>query len=258
MGSRAPRLIKPFLQHRPFKSRLLSGFLPLSHICSRSHLLFARKIENQKDKLALFIHTHAHVHTHTHTQAPVFPLGKSSQSWERASPDSSDPRVTFSVTLNQGRCGEEHPSTKIRLFWVLSVRTVLNYDRKSWEAVSYCLLYVSSLNVYWGFPGGSDVKHLPARREARLQFLGWEDPLEKKMATHSSILAWKGPWTEEPGGLQSIWGRKELATTERLHVTSSLHASVSSHLKSNGKEFRVFPIMIVSPSRGQSNQSRCW
>ena len=45
------------------------------------------------------------------------------------------------------------------------------------------------------------VKHL---RETWVQSLGWEDPLEKEMATHSSTLAWKIPWTEEPGGLQSM------------------------------------------------------
>ena len=43
------------------------------------------------------------------------------------------------------------------------------------------------------------VKHLPTMWETRVQSLGWEDPLEKEMATHSSILAWKIPWTEEPG-----------------------------------------------------------
>ena len=48
------------------------------------------------------------------------------------------------------------------------------------------------------------VKNLPAMQEAWVQFLGWEDPLEKGMATHSSILAWRIPWTEEPGGLQSL------------------------------------------------------
>ena len=42
------------------------------------------------------------------------------------------------------------------------------------------------------------------RYETRVQLLGWSDPLEKEMATHSSILAWKIPWTEEPGGLQSM------------------------------------------------------
>ena len=48
------------------------------------------------------------------------------------------------------------------------------------------------------------VKHLPAMWETRVQSLGWQDPLEKEMATHSSILAWRIPWTEEAGGLQSI------------------------------------------------------
>ena len=60
------------------------------------------------------------------------------------------------------------------------------------------------------------VKHLSTMRETRVQSLGWKDPLEKEMATHSSTLAWKIPWTEEPGGL-SPWGRKELDTTEQLH-----------------------------------------
>ena len=48
------------------------------------------------------------------------------------------------------------------------------------------------------------VKHLPAMLETRVQSMGWEDPLEKEMATHSSTLAWKIPWTEEPGSLQSM------------------------------------------------------
>ena len=48
------------------------------------------------------------------------------------------------------------------------------------------------------------VKHLPARRETWVRSLGWEDPLEKEIATHSSTLAWKIPWTEEPGRLQSM------------------------------------------------------
>ena len=48
------------------------------------------------------------------------------------------------------------------------------------------------------------VKRLPAMQETRVQFLGWEDPMEKEMPIHSSTLAWKIPWTEEPGGLQSM------------------------------------------------------
>ena len=53
-----------------------------------------------------------------------------------------------------------------------------------------------------GFPGGSKVKHLPGMQETRARSLGREDSLEKEMATHSSSLAWKIPWMEEPGRLQ--------------------------------------------------------
>ena len=57
--------------------------------------------------------------------------------------------------------------------------------------------------VKWtlGFPGGSVVKNLPSKQETRVRSLGWKDPLEKEMATHSSILAWEIPWIEKPGWL---------------------------------------------------------
>ena len=59
------------------------------------------------------------------------------------------------------------------------------------------------------------VKNLPAIQETRVRFLGQEDPLKKEMATHSSILAWRIPWTEEPGGLQ-FTGSQESDTNKRL------------------------------------------
>ena len=59
------------------------------------------------------------------------------------------------------------------------------------------------------------VKNLPAMQETRVRPLGQEDPLEKEMATHSDILAWRIPWTEEPGGLQSM-GWQRVGMTERL------------------------------------------
>ena len=62
------------------------------------------------------------------------------------------------------------------------------------------------------------VKSLPAMWETRGQSLGWEDPLEKEMATHSSTLAWKTPRMEEPGRLRS-WSRKESDKTDRLHFS---------------------------------------
>ena len=51
-------------------------------------------------------------------------------------------------------------------------------------------------------------KNLPAMQETQIQSLGWEDPLEKGMATHFSILAWRIPWTEEPSGLQSMGSQR--------------------------------------------------
>ena len=57
-----------------------------------------------------------------------------------------------------------------------------------------------------GFPGGSNVKNPPAIQETWIRSLGREDALEKGMATHSSILAWGIPWTEEPGGLHVVHG----------------------------------------------------
>ena len=58
------------------------------------------------------------------------------------------------------------------------------------------------------------VKRLPTMQETQVRPLGWEDLLEKEMAPHSSILAWKIPWTEEPGRLYSLWGHKELDTMD--------------------------------------------
>ena len=60
------------------------------------------------------------------------------------------------------------------------------------------------------------VKNLPAKQETLIQFLGQEDALEEGTATHSSILAWRIPWTEEPGGLQSIWSKR--VRSEGAHV----------------------------------------
>ena len=52
------------------------------------------------------------------------------------------------------------------------------------------------------------LKHLPAMWETQVLSLGWEDPLEKEVAAHSSILGWKIPWTEEPGGIQSTGSQR--------------------------------------------------
>ena len=69
------------------------------------------------------------------------------------------------------------------------------------------------------------VKHPPAMQETQVRSLGWEDPLEKEMATHSSTLAWKIPWMEEPGRLQSMWSQRV-----RYDWATSLSLSLSYYL----------------------------
>ena len=75
------------------------------------------------------------------------------------------------------------------------------------------------------------VKNLPARLETCIHSLGWEDPLEKEMATHSSILAWRIPWTDESGGLESMvsqrvrhnWETKTTCVCVRVCVCVSIY-----------------------------------
>ena len=68
-----------------------------------------------------------------------------------------------------------------------------------------CILFLKvSDNTVWASLVGQMVKNPPAMQETWVRSLGWEDALEEDMATHSSILAWRSPWTEEPGGLRFI------------------------------------------------------
>ena len=65
------------------------------------------------------------------------------------------------------------------------------------------------------------VKNPPAMQVMQVQFLGWEDPLEKEMAPHSSVLAWEIPWTEEPGRLQSMGSQRvghDLVTKQHHNI----------------------------------------
>ena len=70
--------------------------------------------------------------------------------------------------------------------------------RSAGEGIDYQLQYS------WASLVAQMLKNLPAMWDTWVRSLGWEDPLEEGMATHSSILAWRFPWTEEPGGLQSM------------------------------------------------------
>ena len=75
-----------------------------------------------------------------------------------------------------------------------------------WAHWTVCGHWVFCLNIC--SPVAQTIKHLPATWETQVWSLGWEDPLEKEMATHSSTVAWKIPWMEGPGGLQSIGSQR--------------------------------------------------
>ena len=75
--------------------------------------------------------------------------------------------------------------------------------------VEFFLLFFDSVSESFGASlVAQTVKRLPTMRETWVRSLGWEDPLEKEMATHSSIPAWEIPWTKEPGGLQSMGSQR--------------------------------------------------
>ena len=88
-----------------------------------------------------------------------------------------------------------------------------------------------SLQYSWASLVAQLVKNLPAVREPWVQSLGWEDPLEKGTATHSSILAWRIPWTEEPGDAKNQTRLNNLTTQHQATHRINHHVSVVQHSK---------------------------
>ena len=80
-----------------------------------------------------------------------------------------------------------------------------------------------------GFPGGSVVKNHPTTQEMWVQSLDWEDPLEEEMATHSSVLSWEIPWTEEPGWLHPIGSQRGQHNLMTKHKHINLELEVLRH-----------------------------
>ena len=99
------------------------------------------------------------------------------------------------------------------------------------------------------FPGSSDGKASAYNAGDLVRSLGWEDPLEKEMATHSSILAWKIPWTEEPGRLQSIG----LQRVEHDWATS-LSLFTFMHWR---RKWQPTPVFLPGESQGQGSLVGC-
>ena len=80
--------------------------------------------------------------------------------------------------------------------------SILGLGRSPGEGIGYPLQY------FWASLVTQMVKHLPTMQETWVRSLGWEDPLEKEMVTHSGMLSWKIPWTKEPGRLQSMGSQR--------------------------------------------------
>ena len=107
------------------------------------------------------------------------------------------------------------------------------------------------LQYSWTFLVAELVNNLPAMQETWIQSLGLENPMEKGKATHSSILAWRIPWTEEPGRLQSTgsmhpWGHKESGTTEPPSL--SLFSCYQATLVSGCTPYLVWPFSSLTRS----------
>ena len=94
--------------------------------------------------------------------------------------------------------------------WLLNIIfiTLVVESKARSHAMNYMVFLNFELYVLLDFSIAQMVKNLPAMQEAWVQSLDQEDPLEKEMATHSSILAWRNPWTEEPGELQSLGSQR--------------------------------------------------
>ena len=111
-----------------------------------------------------------------------------------------------------------------------------------------------TLNVPMVVPSGSVIKSLPSMQEMwqepRVQSLGWKDPLEKGMATHSSILAWRILWTEEPGGLESIGSQNAGHDWSDLTHTHILYWFIFEQYKSS-----ILYVFLRSTSKVHSHCS---
>ena len=120
------------------------------------------------------------------------------------------------LSLVRGRCflvginlRIVNPHTLYPLPHVYPYTKISHQAHPNWKCIPTHLLRKRRAGNIWRIAlEAQTVKHLPTMWETRVRSLGWEDPLEKEIATHSSIHAWKIPWTEEPLGLQSMGSQR--------------------------------------------------
>ena len=125
--------------------------------------------------------------------------------------------------------------------WAMALEVSAEFvfqGKSNWFNWSEVILNLTSLVA-------QTVKNLPAMQEIRIQSLCWEDPLEKEMATHSSILAWEIQWTEEPGGIRSIGSHRgqhnwsDLASIHTIEITLDMIAVGENEAFNLGRFFKI-------------------
>ena len=124
-------------------------------------------------------------------------------------------------------------------FTFSSLIHLTNFCLLFWLNEKFYYFYVAFSSLATGFPGGSAVKNPSAIQERRPRSLGWEDPLEKEMATHSSVFAWRIPWTEKPGGLLFLGLQKSWMWLSHKTTWSPLTLDPGSCLPSNGRPCHI-------------------
>ena len=117
----------------------------------------------------------------------------------------------------------------------------------SWSNLhTRCMYYGASLVA-------QTVKNPPTMQETQVRSLGWADPQEKGVATHSSIHAWRIPWSKEPGGLQSVWSQRvgyDWLTHTHTHTTFMMFSEFYSHFTMRKLKWRPWNATGHKPSKG--------
>ena len=135
------------------------------------------------------------------------------------------------------------------------ITTIHNCLLSTWNVVIVIKNWILTFSFNYAFLVAQMVKNLPAMQETQVQFLGQEDPLEKEMATDSSILAWRIPWTEEPGGLQSMVSKRVGHGWAIFRVTlrGFPYSSVGKESTYNAGDRGLSLVSGRSPGEGKGN-----
>ena len=142
----------------------------------------------------------------TYGVPPCCPNSYSDSSNDSVSPRQRQKHAVMAIASTPEMIHDKHENSKDRRAW--SRRYAQGFLVHSYSSLAPCFpAFLDTPSCPWGLPSSSAVKNPPAMPETQetwVQSLGWEDPLEEGMEIHFSILAWRIPQTEEPGGLQSM------------------------------------------------------